>query len=130
MLWPVVSSAACWASSARSVVSSPKKVEMFAIALGLQVQDVVAGGTGGGAGGAVARLGLLAEHPHEVVDEGQLLTHQRAVDAVLARHLVEEAAQLGAALARALGHDRAHQAGHRLERDRGRWHAELGAGAD
>ena len=48
---------------------------------------------------AVAGLGLGAELAHQVVEEGELLAHERAVDGVLAGDLGEQAAQLGGALA-------------------------------
>ena len=65
-----------------------------------------------------------------MVEEGELLPHERAVDAVLARDLVEEAPELGAALARALGDGVGHQPGHGLERDRRGGRAKLGPGAN
>ena len=102
------------------------------MALRLQVQGVVQGrrraagppALGGRPAGLVAGLGLVADEPDEVGEERELLAHQRAVDAVLARDLAEQAAQLGGALARragALGGDQRAQA---LERDVRRGDAE------
>src|SRR5215204_2351857 len=141
MLWPVTSIARWWARSPRSDWWRPKKVEIWVMALGLQVQDAVLAGRRGGLGGAglraVAGLGLVADQAHQVVEEGQLLPHQRAVDAVLAGDLLEQAAQLGAALAGGGGLERRHQRGQALERHGGgrdaqalaRAGQQLGAGA-
>src|ERR671917_83029 len=113
MLWPVTSIARWCASRPRSVCWRPKKVEICVIALCLclEVEDAVLGGRGGGSGAllrAVARVLLTADEAHQVVEERELLTHQRAVDAVLASDLVEQAAQLGAALACGGGLERRH----------------------
>ena len=48
--------------------------------------------------GAVAGVGLGAELAHQVVEEGELLAHEDAVDRVLAHDLGQQAAQLGGAL--------------------------------
>jgi hypothetical protein len=77
----------------------------------------------------VAGVGLLAHEAHEVIEEGELLAHERAVHAVLAGDLVEQATKLGAAGASDLGLGRRHQAGEALERDARGLHTELGAGA-
>src|SRR5215211_910239 len=133
MLWPVTSIARWWARRPRSDCWRPKKVEICVIALGLEVEDAVLGGgvrrLGGAGLRAVARLRLVADEAHEVVEEGELLTHQRAVDAVLAGDLLEQAAQLGAALAGGRGLERRHQRGQGLERHRGGRHAQALAGA-
>src|SRR3954466_12969528 len=140
MLWPVTSIARWWARSPRRDWLRPKKVEICVMALRLEVQDAVLGGGGGGRGAAlraVAGLGLVADEAHQVVQEGELLTHEGAVDAVLARDLLEQAAQLGAALAGAGGLERRHQRGQALEGHGGRRDAQvlararqqLGAGA-
>src|SRR5919198_1090311 len=66
MLWLVTSRAPCWASRPRSVVSSPKNVEICGMALGLEGQDVVLAGRGRcRAVRAVADLRLAGEQPHE-----------------------------------------------------------------
>src|SRR5215212_4213388 len=131
MLWPVTSIARWWASSPRRDCWRPKKVEICVIALGLQVQDAVLGGGGVRRGRlrAVARLRLVADQAHQVVQERELLAHERAVDAVFAGDLLEQAAQLGAALARGGGLERRHQRGQGLERDRGGRDAQALAGA-
>ena len=59
------------------------------------------------AAGLVAALGLVADEAHEVGEEGELLAHQRAVDAVLAGDLAEQAAQLGASARAPRGRPRA-----------------------
>ena len=93
--------------------------------------------TGGalGRGGAlavgpgVAGLGVLPDEAGQVGEEGELLPHQRAVDAVLTSDLGEQAAQLGGALAGRVGGAGADERAEALERDlRGR-NAERGAGA-
>ena len=61
--------------------------------------------------------------------ERELLAHQRAVDAVLAGDLGQQAAQLGGALARGLGRGGRHERAQALERDLRGGHAERGAGA-
>src|SRR5215208_3451713 len=123
MLWPVTSIARWWARSPRRDWWRPKKVEICVMALCLEVQDAVLGGRRVGLGGAglraVAGLGLVADQAHQVVEEGQLLTHQGPVDAVLAGDLLEQAAQLGAALAGGGGLERRHQRGQALERHGG-----------
>src|SRR4051794_16303029 len=102
MLCEVTSSARCCASRPRSVVWIPRKVET-GIALGLQVEDAVRALSRGGAGGLVASLRLLAHEAHQVVEERELLPHERAVDAVLTGDLVEQAAELRAAVAGRIG---------------------------
>ena len=62
-------------------------------------------------------------------EEGKLLAHQRAVDAVLAGDLGEQAAQLGGALAGGLGGAGGDERAEALERDLGGGDAERGAGA-
>ncbi len=64
-----------------------------------------------------------------MVEEGELLAHERAVDAVLAGDLGEQAAELCAARAGELGLGRGHELGDRLERDARGVEAEGGAGA-
>src|SRR4051812_24454312 len=131
MLWPVTSIARWWASSPRRVWLRPKKVEICVMALCLEVQDAVLGGSGGGRGAglrAVAGVRLAADEAHQVVQERQLLTHERAVDAVLAGDLLEQAAQLGAALAGGGGLERRHQRGQALERHGGGRDAQALAG--
>ena len=59
----------------------------------------------------------------------ELLAHERAVDAVLAGDLGQQAAQLGGAVARGLGGAGADQRAEVLERDGGDRDAERGAGA-
>ena len=99
-------------------------------ALCLQVEGAVGRRCGPGAARrAVPRLGLLPEDAGEMGEEGQLLAHQRAVDAVLARDLGEQAAQLGGALHRGAGGVRCHERAQPLERHLGGGHAERGAGA-
>src|SRR3954451_180292 len=102
MLFAVTSSDACEACRPRSAVFSPKKVEIPLGISGLEVQDAVDGGGGrrdahrsalvGGA--LVAQVLLAGHHPGQVVQERQLLAHERAVDGVLALDLAEQAAQL------------------------------------
>ena len=88
------------------------------------------GGAGvGGAGRAVAGLGLVADQAGQVREEGELLAHQRAVDAVLAGDLGQQAAQLGGALHGGLGGARGDERAQPLERDRGGRDAERRAGA-
>src|SRR3954469_537506 len=126
MLCAVVSSARWWAVRPRSAVWSPKKAEMPVIALGLEVERPQPGGLrrGGrgdwraGLGGrAVAGLGRGAHEAREVVEEGKLLAHERAVDAVLAGDLAQQAAQLGAALPGGGPVGGRQQRGQRLQRD-------------
>src|SRR3712207_6916576 len=102
MLCAVTSSARWWATSPLSEVFRPKKEEM-PMALGLQVQgpegdDRRRGRRGRGdlARRAVARVGggAAAHQAGQVVEEGELLAHERAVDPVLAGDLGEQAAQL------------------------------------
>ena len=90
-----------------------------------------AGGRGGaGAGPAgVAGLGVLADEAGQVREERELLAHQRAVDAVLAGDLGQQAAQLGGALARGAAAPARHERAQALERDLGGGDAERGAGA-
>jgi hypothetical protein len=64
-----------------------------------------------------------------VGEERELLAHERAVDAVLARDLGEQPAQLGGALARGCGGAGGHERAQPLERDLGGGNAERGAGA-
>ncbi len=65
-------------------------------------QRAVASGTragGGGAAGVVAmHAGVERQRLHEVVEEGELDLHQRAVAGVFAAELLEQAAQLRGAL--------------------------------
>src|SRR6201986_1955022 len=98
MLWEVVSSASCWEISPRSAVCRPMKVETGTS--GLHVHQPPAAG-----------LGFFAGDPQQVVEEGQFLAHQRAVDAVLAGDLGEQAAQFGAPVQEALLLGRRGQAG-------------------
>ncbi len=86
----------------------------------------VAAGTGGA---AVAGLRVLPDEAGQVGEEGELLPHQRAVDAVLAGDLGEQAAQLGGALAGGLGGAGGDELAEVLERDLGGGQAERGAGA-
>src|SRR3954470_17088354 len=99
MLWPVTSSACCWARMPRSVVSRPMKVEI-GIALDPGVEDAVGLRRGGRAHGRVAGLRCAGHHAHQVVEEGKLLADQDLVLSVHARDLAQEATQLGALLAR------------------------------
>src|SRR5439155_22596113 len=110
MLCAVVSSARWWASRPRSAVFRPKKLETAVIASRLEVERPARGGArgrggqvgGAGLGGrAVAGVRGRAHQPGQVVEEGELLAHQGAVDAVLAGDLAEQAAQLAAAIQRA-----------------------------
>src|SRR5919197_5474326 len=131
MLCEVTSSARCWASRPRSEVWMPTNVEID-IALGLDVEDAVrdrrggprGGGRAGRGGRAVARLRLGADQAREVVEERELLAHQRAVDAVLAGDLGQQPAQLRAAGAGELRLGRGHEPRDRLERDAGRVESE------
>src|ERR687893_288342 len=100
MLCEVTSSARCSVSRPRSDVFNPMKVEIGIrpCLLSLVVDDVKGGMCGGGsrarAGPVAAALRCPAEHPREVLEEGQLLAHERAVDRVLALDLGQQAAQL------------------------------------
>src|ERR1700744_2490740 len=84
MLWEVVSSASCWAIRPRSAVCNPMKGETGTS--GLHVHQPAAAG-----------LGFFSGDAQQVVEEGQFLAHQGAVDAVLAGDLGEQAAQFGGA---------------------------------
>ena len=86
--------------------------------------------SGGRAVGArVAGLGLVADQASEVGEERELLPHQRAVDAVLAGDLGEQATQLGGAVAGGLGGAGRDQRAEVLKGDGGGLDAERGAGA-
>src|SRR3954466_8008352 len=101
MLWPVTSSAICWARMPRRVVSRPMKVET--LISDPHVDDV------GGLGGrrrpkrGVSGLRCAREHAHQVIEEGELLADQDPVLCVDARDLGEQAAKLGRLLPRAIG---------------------------
>ena len=71
----------------------------------------------------------MADQADQVLEEGQLLAHQRAVDAVLARDLAEQPAQLRAAGARVLRLGRRQQGRDPLERDCAGHDAQRHAGA-
>src|SRR6476646_2581941 len=104
MLWPATSSARCCARRPRSAVSTPRKVEMPAMALGPHVQRGDDGSGGAGvAGGRVAALRRTQEEPKQVVEERELLADQALVLLVDPADLAEEALELGAALARGRG---------------------------
>src|SRR3954447_4328944 len=118
MLWPVTSSARCWASRPRSAVSTPMKVEMPPMALGPHVQ----GGDdrSGGARvprGVVAALRRAREQAQQVVEERELLADQDLVLLVDALDLAQQALQLGALLARRRGVLRRVQLQHVLDVD-------------
>src|SRR6478609_8946102 len=94
MLWPVTSSASCWARMPRRVVSSPRNVES-GICLHPRVDQVEDLGPGrGAAGGRVRTLGRAREYAHQVVEEGELLADQHPVLAVDAGRLGEHPAKL------------------------------------
>src|SRR4051794_16400193 len=106
MLWAVTSSERCWASRPRSAVLRPPKA--LTDTSGLQVQDAAHGpdaarprrGVQGRAHRGARLAGRLvadvlavdAHHARQVREEGQLLTHERPVDGVLALDLREQAA--------------------------------------
>ena len=77
---------------------------------------------------AVAGVGLGAQLAHEVVEEGELLAHEDAVDRVLAGDLGQQAAQLGGALEGDGAVRRGQQLGQRLDGHRVGRDAQRGAG--
>src|SRR2546429_3408721 len=116
MLWPVVSIASWCASRPRSAVCSPMKDEMpIARSSSLQIEHPpLRRGEGGGSGGAlaagvIAHVGAAVGQPQQVIEERELLLHQRTVDAVLALDLLAQAAQLRAELGGRGGELRIHQ---------------------
>src|SRR5690348_2236714 len=104
MLCEVVSIAACAAVKPRSAVCSPVKLGIAMVSLDLEVQGPTVGGVRDGHGGGplasavIDRLAALAGQPQQVVEERELLAHERAVDVVLALGLLKQAAKLRAAL--------------------------------
>src|SRR5450755_4094994 len=101
MFSPIVSIAACAASSPLSAVFRPAVVGIV-IGSYLHIEDVVAAGeappgqTGEIAGRVVADVTVAVGQTQQMVEEGELLVHQRAVDVMLALDLLEQAAQLSA----------------------------------
>src|ERR1700733_1903314 len=108
MFWPVVSIAICAASRPLSAVCRPRYVGIVIARSHRQVEDAVAGDVRGRGGqpvttGVVALVAAEAGELQEVIEEGQFLAHQRAVDVVLALNLLEQTAKLRAARGGDLG---------------------------
>src|SRR3954452_19429900 len=101
MLWPVTSSAICWARMPRSVVSRPMKVET--LISDPHVDDV--GGLGGRRRPQWGVSGLLCarEHAHQVIEKCKLLPDQDPVLRVDARDFGKQAAKLCRLLPCAIG---------------------------
>src|ERR1700733_14485613 len=134
MFWPVVSIAICAASRPLSAVCRPRYVGIVIARSHCQVEDAVAGDVGGRRGQPVTAgvVALVAAEPgelEEMVEEGQLLAHQRAVDVVLALDHLEKPAELRAARGGELRRIGIHHGLEHRHRDRGRVRAEPHAGA-
>src|SRR4029450_388943 len=130
MLCVATSRACCWAIRPRSEVCNPRKLEID-IRSGLQVERSegrARGRTPGAVGGrGVAGVELAAQLAHEVVEERELLAHERAVDRVLAGDLGQQSAQTRRALGGGGGLTGLEQLGECLEGDGVRRDAERGA---
>src|SRR6516225_7487262 len=132
MFWPVVLIAACAASRPLSAVCRPMKVGIMARSY-LQVEHAVSGYLRGGApepvaGGVVALVSAQTRQLEQVVEEGELLAHQRPIDVMLALDELEQATQLGAAGAGRLSRLGVHQSLKQSNRHRPGGDAEPGAG--
>ena len=122
MFWPVVSIAACAASRPLSAVCSPMKLGIvipFSTSRSRTRWPVRRRPWSGQpvAAGVVALVAGEADELEEMIEERQLLAHQRAVDVVLALDLLEQPAQFGAAGVRGVRRIGVHQRLEQRDRD-------------
>src|SRR5919201_1030322 len=94
MLWPVTSSARCWASRPRSAVWRPRKVETDM--LGPRVEGRQPRADGRAPARRVPSLRGLREGTHQMVQEGQFLADEEPVLPMDACELHEQALELAA----------------------------------